>query len=419
MLDMQETPNQGKWTTRVAIAGSLLADHEECDEQTPTCQNCVKHGAKCTYTLLVSPQADRDLRKKVHLNWFPNLDSNLFNYFIESVVKTMMPLSSWGMAAQNVVYIAVEEPLAMHSVLAASGCHYRYHLKSPRDRCLSETYHSMQACSGLRRCLEMQQVDKVDAAITTSMFLGSISFADLEDDFQVPLKDRRKPFSWLGSQLGLGSILTLFKSKSNVQDSMWINTLEPTAETVLHLLDDGLPGTAATDGLPDEFATIFGVCETSGPLTNSHHKVLRRLCRLLPIVPENEVALLQYMQFVEVISSQFLHLLNSLDTRALLLVSYWLALLCAEDCWWTRRRAQNDCWAICEHIEQTGDKSLWRYMDFPAAACGYPYTGDAPAGQRLVEWFRGDQLQSSDLYPASTSSNDPGKDLASNLLAAK
>ena len=118
----------------------------------------------------------------------------------------------------------------------------------------------------------MQQVDKVDAAITTSMFLGSISFADLEDDFQVPLKDRRKPFSWLGSQLGLGSILTLFKSKSNVQDSMWINTLEPTAETVLHLLDDGLPGTAGTDSLPDEFATIFGVCETSGPLTNSHHR---------------------------------------------------------------------------------------------------------------------------------------------------
>ncbi|KAL6242520.1 hypothetical protein RBB50_010660 [Rhinocladiella similis] len=273
----------------------------------------------------------------------------------------------------------------------------------------------MKACSGLRQYLAVQQVDNVDAAITTSMFLGSVSFADLEDDFQVSLKGRQIPFSWLGSQLGLGSILALFKSKSDMQ-SMWIKTLEPVAEAVLHL-DDRLPG---ADSLPPEFATIFGVYDGSSSCNHPYLKLLRRLCRLLPIDPENEFALLQYMQFVEGISSHFLHLLNSLDTRALLLVSYWLALLCAKDCWWTRLRAQNDCWAICEHIEQSGDKFLWRYMDYPAIACGYRYTGDSPAGQVLVECLRGDQLHLSAFYPPSTSDDrDMVKTSAREILKAQ
>ncbi|KIW12660.1 hypothetical protein PV08_09938 [Exophiala spinifera] len=281
----------------------------------------------------------------------------------------------------------------MHSVLAASGCHYRYHRKSPRARCLSETYHAMRACSGLRQWLEAQKLDKVDAAITTSMFLGCISFADMDDDFQVSLQHRQTPFSWLGSQLGLGPILTLFQSKSGVDRSMWISTLEPVVEALLipHPDDHGQqPGGAHGGGVPAELATIFEVFSFSSSSTNHPYlQTLRRLCRLVAIDPEDELALLQYVQFVEGISSQFLHLLNSLDTRALLLVSYWLALLCAKDCWWTRARALNDCRAICEQIEQAADKSLWwKYVDFPAAACGYPYTCDDPAGQRLVEGLR-------------------------------
>ncbi|OQV01430.1 hypothetical protein CLAIMM_06794 [Cladophialophora immunda] len=356
----------------------------KCDEQSPTCQNY----------------------------WFPHTDSTLFSYFITVVMETMVPLSSWTTAAQKVVSIALDEPLAMHSVLAAAGCHFRYHVKSPRGRCLSETYHTMRACSGLRLYLEMQQVDKIDAAITTSMFLGSISFADMVEDFQVPLKNRQVPFFWVGSQRGLGSLLTLFRFKPSLQ-SMWLDVFEPVAEALLGLYDDR-PGVS---GIPAEFATVFDLSETSNCDDHPYLKLLRRLWRLLPVDPGNELALLLYMQFVEGMSSQFVVLLNSLDTRALMLVSYWLALICAKDCWWTRLRAKNDCWAICEHLEQVGDKSLWKYMDFPAAACGYPYTDVAPAGQRMVDWLRLDSIQRPTLHPASNAcESGMNATLASNVL---
>jgi hypothetical protein len=241
----------------------------------------------------------------------------------------------------------------------------------------------MRACSGLRQCLDMPEVKNIDAAVTTSMFLGSLAFADTTDDFQVPLKDRLVPFFWLGNQLGLGSFFTLFQGRATTE-SIWFSMFDGVAEAVLRL-DDDRPG---TEGLPAELVTIFEVKEASTCDRHQYLRDLRRLCRLLAINPENELALLQYMQLVDGVSLQFIRLSNALDSRALMLLSYWLALLCAKDCWWSRLRARNDCWAICEHLDKCGDELLRKYMDFPAAACGYPYFGATPAGQDLVDQLR-------------------------------
>lgn len=281
----------------------------------------------------------------------------------------------------------------MHCILAVAACHYRYHQKSPRQRCASEIFHSIHACSGLRQYLDTPatpQADNIDAAITTSMFLGSLSFADATEDYQVALDDRPVPFFWLGNQRGLGSLRSMFQSQDVRMQSMWFSMFDEVGEDVLQL-NDNRPG---TDGIPAELAKIFGVKKTS--ICDHHYylSVLRRLCRLLRVDPGNDVALLQYMQFVEGLSSHFVSLLNALDIRALMLLSYWLALLCAKECWWSRLRATNDCWAICKHLEHHGDEKLWKYMDFPAAACDYPYTSIVTrAGWDLVNGLRLDTHQ--------------------------
>jgi hypothetical protein len=271
----------------------------------------------------------------------------------------------------------------MHSLLAISGCHYRHHLKSPRKRCPSEIFHSMRASNMLRHCLDLPQIETIDAAVTTSMFLGSLAFADLTDDLDVPLTQRPVPFAWLGNQLGLASFLTLFRWKAGTP-SEWLSMFEEIAEAVL-LLDDNRTG---CDGIPADLASVFEIDETSTCDGHPYLKIVRRLWLLLPIDSGNELSLLQYMQFMDGLSFHFVRLLNSLDSRALLLLAYWLALLCTKDCWWSGLRARNDCWAICEFMDQNRDEVLWRYMDFPAAACGYPYKAAAPAGQLLVDGCR-------------------------------
>ncbi|KAJ9615380.1 hypothetical protein H2200_001455 [Cladophialophora chaetospira] len=279
--------------------------------------------------------------------------------------------------------MAIEEEHVMHSVLAVSASHWRYHRKSPQQRCLSEIFHSMQACVGLRQCLDVPRADQTDAAMITSMFLGSVSFADTTEVFQVPLKSRPVPFFWLGNQLGVGALVSLFQTRAN-RHSLLLGVFEELAQVVVHVDDDR----SGTNDIPAELATIFEVEDSSTCNEHPYLGALRRLCRLLRTDPENEFALLQYMQFVDGLSPQFIRLLNALDTRALMLLSYWLALLCAKDCWWSRVRARTDCWTICEHLELHGDETSWKYMDFPAKACGYPYTGAVPSGQYLVDLLR-------------------------------
>lgn len=253
------------------------------------------------------------------------------------------------------------------------------------QKCLSENFHSMRACSRLRHCLNMPLVDNVDAVVLSTLFLGYLSFADTTEDFGVALKQRQVPFFWLGNQLGLGSLVTSFKTKASTRSSP-LGMFENVAEAIL-MLDDNRSG---TDDIPPELATLFDVKEESSTNDHPYLNALLRLRHLLALDPDEELALVLYMQFMEGASPHFLLILNNLDPKALMLLSYWLALLCSNDCWWSRVRAKNECWVVCEHIEKYGDELLWKYMDFPAAACGYPYLGTASSGRDLVARIRFD-----------------------------
>lgn len=270
-------------------------------------------------------------------------------------------------------------------------------MKSPRHRCTSEIFHTMRACSGLRHTLSTTRIVNIDAAMTVSMFMGSLSFAVMTEDFQVALADRAVPFCWLGKQLGLKSLSTLFQAGQGAQ-TVWHDIYKDAVGGFLQV-DDERPG---IDGIPKELLTLFDVTQSSSCDDHPYLRGLRRLCHILCIDSQDPLAHLQYMQFVEVITPIFLCLLNGLDTKVLVLVSYWLALLCTKDCWWSRLRAKNDCWAICEHLQRHGDDTLWRYMDFPALACGYTYSGTAPAGQQLIERLRRDCYQGAAVSSFST-----------------
>lgn len=241
----------------------------------------------------------------------------------------------------------------------------------------------MRACSELRRSLEVPRIDKGDAAIATSLLLKSLSFADTIDDFQVPLRNRSVPFSWLINRLSLKSLSVVLQVRCGPQELQLIS-LDPTVEASRHLQDQYFEISI----ISEEFAAMLGVDEKSARDDYDYLIIVSKLCRLLAMDPADELAVHQYMQFVEELPSRFIALLNTLDTRALVLLSYWLALLCAQGCWWSQERARIDCLAICEHLEIYASKSIWLCMDFPAAACGYPYIDAVGNGQRIVQRMR-------------------------------
>lgn len=101
---------------------------------------------------------------------------------------------------------------------------------------------------------------------------------------------------------------------------------------------------------------------------NPYHDPLHALALLMPVEPDN---FMKYLHFGARIYPPYVELLKKNDHRALLILSYWFALLGGSDIWWCRRRVQRDCLAICMLLDAFGSEIVHSLLDFPASACGY------------------------------------------------
>ena len=126
--------------------------------------------------------------------------------------------------------------------------------------------------------------------------------------------------------------------------------------------------------VPDAFWELCNVTDEIGPRgvhPNPYHDVLHCINLLMPLQPGVK-SLIKYMHFCGRIYPAFIALVEQNDHRALLILSYWFALLTSVgDLWWCKLRAKRDCLAICAFLDATGDDTVRTLLEFPAEACGY------------------------------------------------
>ena len=67
--------------------------------------------------------------------------------------------------------------------------------------------------------------------------------------------------------------------------------------------------------------------------------------------------------------ARFHGLLIEKDARALLLFSYWLALMSKVEQWWIVGRVRNECVAICRFLTNDSDPRLRALLEFPVNMC--------------------------------------------------
>lgn len=117
---------------------------EQCDEQRPSCGNCVKNGAHCDFALLVSRPLDI-----VPVETVPPLnllDLELLNNFTSSTYNTLSNDPSirniWKSA---IVRKALNCDFVMRALLAVSATHIAQHRPSQRHHYLSHAmaYHDL------------------------------------------------------------------------------------------------------------------------------------------------------------------------------------------------------------------------------------------------------------------------------------
>ena len=274
---------------------------------------------------------------------------------------------------------AMTHPYLMHATLAFAAAHLKHLLPvsanptEHRQNALAESYHWQRASHLFRKELNSPLglgSHNMDPILTASMLLARQSFHldDGELEFpksfvNMPPEQTASALNWLTVQSGMKCLLIAFQS--HITTSIWFPVFRDSDDNRGTFFDER----AGPEGLPPALAELCEIEETSTIANNPYHAPLRLLAPQLRIeagIP----TFVKLITFMGRMGLQFNALLIEKDARALLLLSYWLALMSRVDQWWIVGRARHECAAICHLLRRDPDPRIQPLLDFPEITCG-------------------------------------------------
>lgn len=348
---------------------------KKCDETKPGCSNCSNQGIICHYN---SAKLSRVGQKNslpspsttITYHGLPGLESDeieLLHHFQSQTIGTLGSLSVQEVIT-GCLTATLEFDFLKHAVFALAASHSMFLLER-HD--LSMNHHLDRALHTFRQRLSFPvTATQVDAVLTCCVLLNTIAFSNGR---------HRPPGSWLftGSvdlqwltiQNGLRSILC--NARHLLKESSWVIMYTKDANFLggkrrVSFDDDYL----GSEAIPEDLEKLFGIKHDSSSCNNAYYSTLRSLVPLLADYPEgNSLTLL--MAVAHRFKPRFYQLILSRDLRALLLLAYWLGLMCNVHLWWVSSRARSECFACCKYLYVSGDDIIRGLLSFPAKCCDY------------------------------------------------
>jgi len=293
-------------------------------------------------------------------------------HFQATTATTLGSSSVQSAMSLSVANTAWSYPYLMHMLLAVSYAHQRrcYADKSGTQHlAFLEAVHWQSGLQAYRQYISTtnRRMDGQDfEAVVGTTFLAIIYTFALEDEISLatffgdddqPLRRVLDPLAATGGFRAVQSIL----GSVNV-DSQWNPILSSTDDSFETFTKDR-PG---VDGVPDKISRICEMGGDSCPQNNRYHRIARLLTPVMRLKPSSE-NFPTLLAFSGRTWQDFRPLLLQKDPRALLLLSYWLALLHQVDEWWILRRVRTATAAITEYLSSLQDPSIEPLLAVPAA----------------------------------------------------
>lgn len=241
-------------------------------------------------------------------------------------------------------------------------------MADPRNYRMSstETYHWYQSITLFNNKLRSSapEPSAQDALHATSVLLGMIAFANIEVDTPEeawPLRPASSiDLNWLIMSWG--------------KQEIWKLSADRKASAFKELLGPPMPVSfpSATDArlqnLPLAFKSIYALDATSTIDNNPYHLAV---CILADAMKVNDAptTISLFWTFVYTMRPNYRCLLLQKESKAILLLSWWLAKVCEFPHWWIWRRVSLECRAICIYLERLhrDDFDILRHLEYPKA----------------------------------------------------
>ncbi|KAL4891729.1 hypothetical protein BDV59DRAFT_63035 [Aspergillus ambiguus] len=380
---------------RKSRAGCMVCKHRrvKCDEAKPHCLRCQKHGVECTYdaskvrrpgswqtvdaaspdataysmaVLGISCEIDNLVRLKTKGENFSD-GFRALQHFQAGTSPTLSEGVSERIMRSKMIELAFENPLLMHGIIATAASHLRHTVPNNTHYKMLEAHHWQQSISQYSKEISAGVgPHNMDPLFSNCMLMTAHSF-NLETynpRSSFIFTNDPESLNWLFLQSGLRHLLGF--ARPWLYSSMWWEMFkQPRQENPL--FDDHRPG---RDGLHPLLADICGIEDTTTEEENPYLWPLRMLTPLLSL--ERSIrSLMHYSNFMGRLLPDYLEKLRQKDPPALVILSWWLALMSSTDLWWLQNRVQSECTAICMFLEDSNDPRILELLEFPAQACGY------------------------------------------------
>ncbi|KAK3633516.1 hypothetical protein LTR56_015769 [Elasticomyces elasticus] len=271
-----------------------------------------------------------------------------------------------------VTRVAWEQPYLMHMVLAVACTHHRRLVPTgfasgmEREFALVEATHWQAGLklyqAELRKAAETRTLDG-DALIGTTflsvIYLFALSETNGPDSY---IMEYNEAITRVQAPMMAGSGIPALQSALGILEStiVWRSVIDSANDS------QGTFSSRAkgTNGLPPALVLLCDIRQDSSADTNEYHTILRQLSPLFGLGsgPANFVKL---AAFGGRTARHFRPLLARKDEKALLLLSYWFALLQQVDQWWCLERARSEYLAITNYLAAKGSGRVLALLHHP------------------------------------------------------
>ncbi|KAJ5175022.1 uncharacterized protein N7482_000899 [Penicillium canariense] len=275
--------------------------------------------------------------------------------------------SNMDMMRMKMTQLAFETPFLMHAIIGIAITHLCNVVPDNSHYRIAEAFHWGQAVhqySGeVSTGVDGNNMDKL---YSTCILLTVHSFLLEEFNPRTSFVFSNDPSSlnWLRLQAGLRYLLE--HTAPWMSESMWWATFMESHDPRIDS-EDRRPGRV---GLDPDFADLCGIDEMSTVDNNPLLWPLRMLTWLL-VLEISPKSAQKYNMWMGRLEPAYYDCLLAKNPPALVLLAWWLALICHVDEWWMETRARSECTAICMRLEDTDDPLVLKLLEFPAQSCGY------------------------------------------------
>ncbi|GAB1193207.1 hypothetical protein APSETT444_002410 [Aspergillus pseudonomiae] len=314
----------------------------------------------------VSSKLDELLRLKPKNGHLPSTLRAL-HHFHEATIPTVSSERSQNMMRGKMIQLAFDSPFLMHAIIGAATSHLRRIYPEDNTYTMVEAYHWQKAINQyseeISTAVGPHNMDPLYSACLL-MTIHSFSLEEYNPRSSFVFSDDPEALNWLMLQSGLRYLLGL--TVPWMTQSMWWDVFKRSREGN-PLYDDHRPGRV---DLHPELADICGIDDTTTEETNPYHWPLRMLTPLLSL--ERSIkTFTHYTNYMGRLLPDYYDQLLKKDPPALIILSWWLAMIVNLDVWWMETRARSECVAICMYLEESDDPRILSLLEFPAQACGY------------------------------------------------